>query len=42
MTGLFLRVVPGLMPGLGHALMLEPGWDDAAARIDGWLTAQGF
>ncbi|MCK5623390.1 MAG: hypothetical protein KAJ11_13925, partial [Alphaproteobacteria bacterium] len=31
-----------MLPGLGHALMLEPGWDDAATRIDGWLTAQGF
>jgi pimeloyl-ACP methyl ester carboxylesterase len=31
-----------LLPGLGHALMLEPGWDDVAGRIDGWLTAQGF
>ena len=31
-----------ILPGLGHALMLEPGWDDVAARIDGWLTAQGF
>lgn len=31
-----------MLPGLGHALMLEPGWDDVATRIDGWLTEQGF
>ena len=31
-----------LMPGLGHALMLEPGWDAVADSIDGWLIAQGF
>ncbi|MDH3228922.1 MAG: lysophospholipase [Alphaproteobacteria bacterium] len=31
-----------ILPGLGHALMLESGWMDVAARIDGWLTAQGF
>jgi pimeloyl-ACP methyl ester carboxylesterase len=27
-----------ILPGLGHALMLEPGWEDVAARIDGWLA----
>ena len=31
-----------ILPGLGHALMLEPGWEAVAARIDGWLEAQGF
>lgn len=31
-----------MLPGLGHALMLEAGWDSAAESIDGWLTAQGF
>lgn len=31
-----------MLPGLGHALMLEPGWDEVATRIDGWLTEQGF
>jgi len=31
-----------MLPALGHALMLEPGWEDVAQRIDGWLTAQGF
>ncbi|UCH74019.1 MAG: alpha/beta hydrolase [Rhodospirillales bacterium] len=31
-----------ILPGLGHALMLESGWDEVAERIDGWLRAQGF
>jgi non-heme chloroperoxidase len=31
-----------ILPGLGHALMLESGWRDVAARIDGWLRAQEF
>ena len=31
-----------MLPGLGHALMLEPGWESAAAHIDGWLAEQGF
>ncbi len=31
-----------ILPGLGHALMLESGWRDAVERIDGWLTVQGF
>ncbi|SMH59815.1 alpha/beta hydrolase [Azospirillum agricola] len=26
------------MPGMGHAIMLEHGWEKAAERIDGWLT----
>ena len=37
-----LGVKAEMLPGLGHALMLEPVWDAAATRIDGWLTAQGF
>lgn len=28
-----------LLPGLGHALMLEPGWEGVAARVDEWLIA---
>lgn len=31
-----------LLPGLGHALMLERGWDAAAERIETWLIEQGF
>ncbi len=26
------------MPGMGHAIMLEPDWELAAQRIDGWLS----
>ncbi|MCG7363801.1 alpha/beta hydrolase [Roseomonas sp. ACRSG] len=25
------------MPGMGHLMMLEPGWPDVAARLLGWL-----
>ncbi len=31
-----------ILPGLGHALMLEPGWEEVAGSIEGWLQAQGF
>ncbi len=27
-----------IIPGIGHAMMLEPAWRDAAERIDGWLA----
>lgn len=27
------------MPGMGHAIMLERDWEQAAQRIDGWLSA---
>lgn len=27
---------------MGHGMMLERGWDQVAARIDQWLTEQGF
>lgn len=27
---------------MGHNMMLEPGWAEVAARIDGWLTARGL
>lgn len=26
-----------ILPGIGHALMLEPGWEAVAARIEDWL-----
>ena len=29
-------------PDMGHNMMLEPGWQAVAERIDGWLTAQGL
>jgi non-heme chloroperoxidase len=31
-----------ILPELGHALMLETGWDRVAGEIDGWLSGQGF
>jgi hypothetical protein len=27
---------------MGHNMMLEPGWQAAAERIDGWLTDRGL
>jgi pimeloyl-ACP methyl ester carboxylesterase len=29
-------------PGMGHNMMLEPGWQAVAERIDGWLADQGL
>jgi pimeloyl-ACP methyl ester carboxylesterase len=29
-------------PNMGHNMMLEPGWQAVAERIDGWLTARGL
>jgi pimeloyl-ACP methyl ester carboxylesterase len=28
--------------GMGHNMMLEPGWQAVAERIDGWLTDRGL
>jgi len=33
---------PEIFPDMGHAMMLERGWENVAIRIDEWLTAQGF
>ena len=30
-----------LLPGLGHAVMLEPGWRAAAEGLAGWLAERG-
>jgi pimeloyl-ACP methyl ester carboxylesterase len=30
------------LPGLGHAVMLDPGWRTAAEAIEGWLAEQGL
>ncbi len=27
-----------IIPGIGHAVMLEPAWIDVAERIEGWLA----
>ena len=29
-------------PGVAHDMMLEPGWQAVAERIDGWLTGRGL
>ena len=29
-------------PNMGHNMMLEPGWQAVAERIDGWLTDRGL
>jgi pimeloyl-ACP methyl ester carboxylesterase len=31
-----------IFPDMAHDMMLEPGWQAVAERIDGWLTAQGL
>ncbi len=31
-----------IFPGMGHDMMLEPGWQAVAERIAGWLCAQGL
>jgi len=36
------RTQAELFPKMGHNMMLEPGWQAAAKRIDAWLTAQGL
>jgi alpha-beta hydrolase superfamily lysophospholipase len=31
-----------VFPDMGHDMMLEPGWQAVAERIDGWLNGQGL
>jgi hypothetical protein len=31
-----------VFPDMGHVMMLEPGWQAVAERIDSWLTTQGL
>jgi pimeloyl-ACP methyl ester carboxylesterase len=31
-----------IFPDMGHDMMLEPGWQAVAERIDSWLTARGL
>jgi pimeloyl-ACP methyl ester carboxylesterase len=33
---------PVFFPGMGHNMMLEPGWPDVAACIDSWLGTRGL
>jgi pimeloyl-ACP methyl ester carboxylesterase len=28
--------------GMGHDMMIEPGWEEVAARIESWLTERGL
>lgn len=36
------RTEPVFFPGMGHDMMLEPGWAAVAERIDSWLVAHGL
>jgi Alpha/beta hydrolase family len=31
-----------IFPDMGHVMMLEPGWQAVAERIDGWLAPRGY
>lgn len=37
-TARLLHTEAVILPGRGHALMLEPGWEEIAATLDGWLV----
>jgi alpha-beta hydrolase superfamily lysophospholipase len=36
------RTEPVIFAGMGHNMMLEPGWEAAAERIADWLAARGM
>ena len=36
------NTAPEIFPQMGHNMMLEPGWQAVAERIDGWLASQGL
>lgn len=36
------RTDPVFFAGMGHSMMLEPGWRAVAERIDDWLVARGL
>lgn len=36
-TARLLGTEADILPGMGHAMMLEPAWEEAAERIDSWL-----
>ena len=36
------RTEAEIFPGMGHDMMLEPGWREVAERIEGWLGGQGL
>lgn len=33
---------PVLFPDMGHELMIEPGWQEVALRIESWLGQRGL
>ena len=35
-------VEPHIFPGMGHNMMLEPGWRSVAERIADWFAAHRF
>lgn len=41
-TGQSLGQPVHILPGMGHAIMLEQGWENGARKIADWLVAQGF
>jgi len=41
-TATSYRTEGEFFPAMGHDMMLEPGWQAVAERIDGWLTAQAL
>jgi alpha-beta hydrolase superfamily lysophospholipase len=36
------RTEATLIPGIGHSMSVEPGWERAAERIATWLTERGL
>jgi pimeloyl-ACP methyl ester carboxylesterase len=36
------RTEAEIFPDMGHDMMLEPGWQAVAERIDSWLETQGL
>ena len=36
----FHGVTPEIFPRMAHAMMLEPGWEDVAARLHSWLVTR--
>jgi len=36
-TARALRTDAVIVPDMGHTMMLEPGWEDVAERVEGWL-----
>ncbi|MDG4666905.1 alpha/beta fold hydrolase [Mycobacterium sp. 236(2023)] len=36
------RTEPQFFPGMGHNMMIEPGWQAVAEHIDSWLGERGF